>query len=404
MDLIKESFQSSAKKIDSTSMKRIELNHTRNRIQDNSPELDRLALNFNYSDCRHQYWNPEQFSFFWGTPLWDQSSQHQRTILNQLYWVAYYSQIISAEIATIFFNQTSAAGLYGIEDFRSVCDTLDLESAQERAHIHAFKTVNEAFEEEVFGKRIFSYPMRGPYVDTMINANTSRSKEFWRGLQLKGFAVMSSSRAFLGCQYFTVRGLRTLNGKIVQHKLSQFHSNNPQKDNSSIPSLISYHHFLDESFHFNSSLLISVEVLKMLAPPTPFESWIANRGIEGSQKDHFNFSSVMTGLFWYDPALFQKSYDILRSPVFAMNHQEAVTMLEACFTTEHEGLHQSALSRQVAMESYLDYLNKIPYLNKTNLGLSIMSKNSIQKHLEQNRKCFREFKNKINKSQLLYAN
>ena len=84
MDLIKESFQSSAKKIDSTSMKRIELNHTRNRIQDNSPELDRLALNFNYSDCRHQYWNPEQFSFFWGTPLWDQSSQHQRTILNQL--------------------------------------------------------------------------------------------------------------------------------------------------------------------------------------------------------------------------------------------------------------------------------------------------------------------------------
>jgi len=111
----------------------------------------------------------------------------------------------------------------------------------------------------------------------------------------------------------------------------------------------------------------------------------------------------MTGLFWYDPALFQKSYDILRSSVFRMNHQEAIIMLEACFTTEHEGLNQSALSRQVAMESYLDYLSKIPYLNQTNLQLSIMSKNSIQKHLEQNCKSFKEFKNKINKTQLSYA-
>ncbi|MFH7029315.1 MAG: hypothetical protein ACHBN1_28960 [Heteroscytonema crispum UTEX LB 1556] len=43
--------------------------------------------------------------------------------------MAYYSQIISAEIATIFFNQISAAGLYAPEDFRLVCDTLDLEFA-----------------------------------------------------------------------------------------------------------------------------------------------------------------------------------------------------------------------------------------------------------------------------------
>ena len=60
----------------------------------------------------------------------------------------------------IYFNQTSAAGLYGLEDFRLVCDTLDLESSQERAHIAAFKTVSEQVEREVFGERVFTSTMR----------------------------------------------------------------------------------------------------------------------------------------------------------------------------------------------------------------------------------------------------
>lgn len=90
-----------------------------------------------------------------GTPLWEQSRQHQRVILNQLYWVAYYSQIVSAEIATIFFNQTSAAGLYAQEDFRLICDTLDLESSQERSHINAFRTIAKQVEQALYEELIF---------------------------------------------------------------------------------------------------------------------------------------------------------------------------------------------------------------------------------------------------------
>src|SRR5437016_9991921 len=110
----------------------------------------------------------------WGTPIWDQASAQQKVILNQLYWVAYYSQIISAEIATIFFNQTAGAALYGMEDFRLVCDTLDLESSQERAHINAFQKVSKEVELAIFGERVFSYAMRGPYAETMIYADTDK--------------------------------------------------------------------------------------------------------------------------------------------------------------------------------------------------------------------------------------
>ena len=52
-----------------------------------------------------------RFSLLYATPLWERPPSRQRIVLNHLYWVAYYAQIISAEIATILLNQTSAAGL-----------------------------------------------------------------------------------------------------------------------------------------------------------------------------------------------------------------------------------------------------------------------------------------------------
>ena len=93
-------------------LKKIQLNHKRNLAQDNTEDLDRLAADFDYHSNDDQYWNPQEFSLLWGTPLWNQASDHEKKVLNHLYWVAYYAQIISAEIATIFFNQTSAASLY----------------------------------------------------------------------------------------------------------------------------------------------------------------------------------------------------------------------------------------------------------------------------------------------------
>ncbi|MGI2903140.1 P-aminobenzoate N-oxygenase AurF [Tolypothrix sp. VBCCA 56010] len=371
--------------------RKLQINHTRNKQQDHTQLLDEAAAAFKYEDCKDVYWNPEEFSLLYGTPVWSQASQSQKVILNQLYWVAYYSQIISAEIATIFFNQTSAAGLYAQEDFRLVCDMLDLESAQERAHIHAFQTISYQVEAALFGKRIFSYPMRGPFAETMIFADTNTFKRFWKKLQLQTFGLLSSDNTFLACQYFTVRGVRTLNGKLVQHKLSNYYQKHPDQENAPIPAKISYYHFMDESFHFNSSTIISHDVISCLKPPTAFEKLVANLGLRGCQKDHYHFSAAINGIFWYDPALYAAIYQVLRSPIFSMTDIEAKEMMRLSFTQESEGLHRSYQTHTEAIESYKVYLDKLNYIWQSNKQMSLMASNSIAKYLETQQKSFSSF-------------
>jgi hypothetical protein len=375
----------------SPTYRKLQINYDRNKQQDHTALMDQITTQFSYQNCQDEYWNPEEFSLLYGTPLWEESSPQQRIILNQLYWVAYYSQIISAEIATIFFNQTSAAGLYAQDDFRLICDTLDLESAQERSHINAFRTIAKKTEEALFGKPIFTYSMRSPFTETMVYADTNSLKTWWKKLQLQYFGLISANNTFLACQYFTVRGVRTLNGKLVQHKLSNFYQKHNHQDLAPIPAKISYYHFLDESFHFNSSTIISHDIINYLASPTPFESWVANLGLWGCQKDHFHFSVAINGIFWYDPALYYKIYTILRSPIFDLDDQEAKRMMCRCFTEESEGLHRSFLTHQEAIESYKVYLEKLDYLWPSNRNMSLMSSNSIAQYLTIQKRKFKQF-------------
>lgn len=389
--LIKPESSSKSLREDEKTFKKISFNLRKNQEQDNTERMDELAREFTYESCQNQYWNPANFSLLWGTELWNQASETQRVKLNQLYWVAYYAQIISAEIATIFFNQTCAASLYSLNDFRIVCDTLDLESMQERAHINAFQTISEQVEDKLFGGRLFTYPMRGPYVDTMIHWKATKLERFLRSQQLKAFALVSSTRPFIGCQYFTVRGLRTLNGKLVQHQLSQFYSKSSEKDHAPIPSKISFHHFLDESFHFNSSTIISHDVINSLAAPSRFDSWVANRGITGTQKDHYHFSTAINGLFWYDPALYPKIYKILRSPIFGMEEPEARLMMKKCFADESDGVRASFKTRNLALDSYQEYVSRLDYVTPANKKMSTMAGNSLEKHLKENQKGLHDF-------------
>jgi hypothetical protein len=372
--------------------RKLQINYTRNQQQDHTKLLDEAAAAFRYEDCKNEYWNPEEFSLLYGTALWEQASPSQRVILNQLYWVAYYSQIISAEIATIYFNQTSAAGLYAQEDFRLVCDMLDLESTQERAHINAFKKISEQVELALFNQRVFTYSMRGPFTETIVFADTNAFKCKWKQIQLQCFGMLSAENTFLACQYFTVRGVRTLNGKLVQHKLSNYYQKHPHPENAPIPSKISYYHFMDESFHFNSSTILSHEVLKCIKPPTDFESWVANLGVRGCQKDHYHFSAAMNGIFWYDPALYGAIYQVLRSPTFSMSDSEAKEMMRLCFTQESEGLHRSYQTHAEAVESYKVYLASIDYLWKSNREMSMMASNSIAKYLDRQTKAWKSFR------------
>jgi hypothetical protein len=373
---------------DPTTCRKLSLNLRRNREQDHTAAIDQAALAFRYDDCRQEYWQDRGYSLLHGTPLWDGADAAQRVVLNQLYWVAYYAQIISAEIATILLNQTSAAGLSTLEDFRTVCDTLDLETSQERAHIAAFKTVGEAVEASLFGARLFTYPMRSMYTETMLFHAASRARTFWRRIQIGAFSLLSSGNAFIGCQYFTVRGLRTLNGKMIQHGLAQLYQAAPDPERAPAPARISHAHFMDESYHFNSSCIISRDVLRSLRPPTPFERWVANRAIRGCQRDHFHFSVAVRGIFWYDPALFSTVYRLLRSAVFAMGDRDAREMVRRCFTEESEGLHDSHRLHQTAVDSYRAYLAPLDYVDAGNRAMSLMRRSTLAGYLRETRRAF----------------
>jgi hypothetical protein len=370
---------------------KIRLNYERNKKQDQTENIDLAAKAFSYADCRGEYWNPEEFSLLWGTPLWNQASESQRILLNQLYWVAYYSQIISAEIATIFFNQTSAAGLYAMEDFRTICDMLDLETSQERAHIAAFQKVAREVEDTLFDERLFSYPMRSPYAETMTFADSNTIKRFWKWIQLNAFGLLSSGNAFIASQYFGIRGIRTLNGKIVQHQLSQYYVNHPDQDNAPIPSKISYYHFLDESYHFNSSTIVSHDVIKHLKPPTAFERQVANLAVKGCQKDHYNFSVILNGIFWYDPAAYRAIYRVFRSSAFGMDDADAREMIRKCFTQDSDGLQASYKTHRTATESYRAYVSDLDYVNAANKSMGLMAKNDIGKYLKTANRRFLRF-------------
>ncbi|HYR33655.1 MAG TPA: hypothetical protein VEQ87_05130 [Burkholderiales bacterium] len=372
--------------------RKLELNLRRNVEQDHTRLIDDAAQRFRYEDCRNEYWNPEHYSLLWGTPVWHQATPAQRVVLNQLYWVAYYAQIVSAEIATIFLNQVAAAGLYSLEDFRLVCDNLDLETKQERAHISAFKKVGEEVEHALFGERLFTYPMRSLYEHTMVFADTSAARAFWRRLQIQAFMLLSASNAFLGSQYLLVRGLRTLNGKLIQHQLSNYYMHHPDQERAPLPSAISYWHFMDESFHFNTSRLVGLEVPRSLEPPTAFERWVVNRGVAGCQRDHFHFSVVVNGIFWYDPATFPVIYKLFRSPVFAMDRDEAFAMMKACFAAESEGLASAAKTHGTAADSYRAFIEPVTWLDSRNREMRVMRQNSAEGYLERNRRALAAFR------------
>lgn len=372
-------------------MNKVKLNHKRNKAQDNTAAMDSLAEAFDYEQAKAEYWNPECFSLLYGTALWEQASENERRILNHLYWVAYYSQIISAEIATIFFNQTCAASLYTVEGFRSVCDMLDLESSQERAHINAFSQVSRNTELHLFGRPIFSYPVRSPYANTMVYSNNNWIKSMVRKFLLKYFALLSSSNVFIGCQYFTIRAIRTLNGKLVQHKLSQYYSKHPDKDLAPAPAEISYHHFCDESYHFNSSMILSKDVVRCLPKPSNFEKMVMHQGLIGCQRDHQYFSTTVNGIFWYEPALFDKIYEILKSPLFQLSHADIKDLMWKCYAEESEGSHLAQQTHQLAISSYEAYLEDLEYIKPEYRSMTIMKSTTLDQYHKINRLALEQF-------------
>jgi hypothetical protein len=204
--------------------------------------------------------------------------------------------------------------------------------------------------------------------------------------------MMSSNNAFLASQYLLVRGLRTLNGKIVQHRLSRFYADDADKERAPLPAAVSYYHFMDESHHFNTSRIIGLDVPRSLEPPTAFERWVASRGVAGCQRDHFHFSILVNGIFWCDAAAFGTVYRLLRSKLFSFDHGGAIEMMQACFAEDTAALHASFQTHRTAVESYRAFVEGVSHLTPANREMRHMAESDVAGYLARTRRALAGFR------------
>jgi hypothetical protein len=129
-------------------------------------------------------------------------------------------------------------------------------------------------------------------------------------------------------------------------------------------------------------------VVRSLKPPTAFERWVVNQGLLGCQRDHRHFSVVLNGIFWHDPALYDAVHTLLTSPAYGLSGADARALMEATFTREHEGLHASAGTHAKARDSYMQYLDGLPFVDAVNLEQRVTRQASAQDWLARNRAAF----------------
>ena len=140
--------------------------------------------------------------------------------------------------------------------------------------------------------------------------------------------------------------------------------------------------------HFNSSTIVSHDVVKSLKPPTAFERAVVNMGLAGAQKDHRVPSSMVNGIFWSDVAAFASVYKILTSRVFGLDDKGARELIQKSFCEENESLHRAQATHDLARESYVQYLADLDFVTRENKEMRTMAKSSVARTVDLNRRAY----------------
>jgi hypothetical protein len=119
-------------------IKLTEINYRRNIESDFTEKIEELDKNFDYSSNSEHYWSEPELSLLYGTPLYEEASPSQKLALNHLYWATQYNQTAATEANAVLYNQVTAGVFSQISGYETLCQELDLETEQERHHIHAF--------------------------------------------------------------------------------------------------------------------------------------------------------------------------------------------------------------------------------------------------------------------------
>ena len=432
-----------------------EINYRRNTESDFTEKIEELDRNFNYSSNKDYYWSEPELSLLYGTPLYEQASPDQKKALNHLYWATQYNQTAATEANAVLYNQVTAGVFSTIGGYDALCQELDLETAQERHHIHAFHTIGYktkrdllggAFNASIQGKsykkndsprrlasgqksQFFTFnwqssPLSGfqePAMRFVTNKVLLKNQaryysQYLRDLEEKGesipaqttgllghlapkpllqfFTLNCGTSPFLACVFYVTRFMANMLIKNYEYRYSLYYKE-LEKKGEFIPSplAVSHFHMLDEAFHTTTSQLISQDLYKDFPKPTAYEKFLANMTIYRAQAVGLNgLSGAMPAIFRSDESFMLSFYRLLQSPVFNMSSQEAMEWLQKCLCQEHDGFHLTLKYHQRLLTDLRRLFEPIDYLWPVNREMRVMAKGaSINQAIQTNIKAFEQF-------------
>jgi hypothetical protein len=432
----------------------------RNNIESNYTEIiEELDKNYDYANNKDYYWSEPELSLLYGTPLYEAASPSQKLALNHLYWTSQYDHIAASEGSTILYNQVTAGVFAAVGGYTTLCQELDLETEQERSHIHAFQKICYNTKVALLGKsmlgnlptktsgltdkslsqqlipeqmhKVFSFDWTSsPFsnydafrfvTQTMLKEQSGSYSLFLKQLEKKGefvpaptkgyfgvalprpllqfFTFNWGSSAFLACQHYAYRFSGNMGLKNYEYSYSKYFKELERKGEFiPIPTAVSHYHLLDESFHTTTSQLISRDMYKDFPKPTVYEKFVANQIMSMMQRGFLNeLSAGLPATFRRDAFFMPLYYKLLRSPIFDMSNEEALNWMEKCLCQDHEGFHANRKYYERLHRDLCRFTENLDYLWPVNREMRIMgSGGSIKGAIQNNIKEFKRFRASVN--------
>ncbi|MCU0568043.1 MAG: hypothetical protein MUF49_15770 [Oculatellaceae cyanobacterium Prado106] len=159
---------------DKKHLKLTEINYRRNTESDYTERMEALDRAFDYERDRHHVWGEPELSLLYGTPLYEQASESQKLALNHLYWATQYNQTAATEANTVLYNQVTTGVFAAMGGYDTLCKELDLETEQERHHIHAFHTIGYKTKKALLGQAGFTATIASKNKPSQTRQRTSK--------------------------------------------------------------------------------------------------------------------------------------------------------------------------------------------------------------------------------------
>jgi hypothetical protein len=423
-----------------------EINYRRNVESDYTERMTKLDRAFDYERDRHHYWGDPELSLLYGTPFYEQATPDQKLALNHLYWATQYNQTAATEANTVLYNQVTTGVFAAIGGYDTLCQELDLETDQERHHIHAFHTVGyrtkkallgSAFTASIAGKKVgvksqslFKFDWQSSplsaFQDTALRFVTNQVflkqqanyySQYLQQIEAKGegipaqttglvgqlgprpvlkfFTQNCGSSPFLASVFYVARFMANMLLKNYEYGYVQSYRDlERQGQYIPAPVAISHFHLLDEAFHTTTSQLIAQELYKDFPKPSAYERFVANLTIYQAQRIALSgLSAGLPGIFRSDDAFILSYYKLLRSPIFNLSETDALHWLERSLCEEHQGFHVNQNYHDRLLENLQRMFADIDYLWSTNREMRVMAKGgAIAPALAHNRKALQTFK------------